>query len=193
MICLALLVSVSACDSGTPQDTPPTTAISAPTTTGTSRPLPPRPRDISLKGVDPCRVLTDQQLEQLRYSKTRLPDTGNRLGEAQCSVGNTFGSPPNYGSLISLIVNEDITEWFTPDRQAGLSATNKIDIAGFPALEVTGKQLKDDCQVLVDVANGEYLDILSSPRGERGTSPEPFCAEARRVAELAMQTLLSRK
>ncbi|MCP3800378.1 DUF3558 domain-containing protein [Allokutzneria sp. A3M-2-11 16] len=192
MTCLALLVSATACG-GTPQGAPSTTATSVPTTTGTHRPLPPRPREISLKGVDPCQVLTDQQLAQLRYSKTRLPDTGNRLGEAQCSVGNTFGSSPNYGSLISLVVNEDITEWFTPDRQAGLSSTNKITVAGFPALEITGKQLRDDCQVLVDVTNGEYLDVLSNPRGERGTSPEPYCVEAKRVAELAMQTLLARK
>ncbi|GAA3992211.1 hypothetical protein GCM10022247_09170 [Allokutzneria multivorans] len=188
---LALLSTLTACG-GNKIDGAHSSTAATPSTSVAPRPLGSRPKDVSLKEVDPCQVLTDEQLQQLRYSKTRRPDKGNRLDEPQCSVGNSFGPPPNLSSLISLVVNEDISAWLTPERQGGLASSNKITVAGFPALEMTGKRLKDDCQVVVDVADGQYLDVFSTTARERGTSPEPFCVEARRVAEMAVQTLLAR-
>ncbi|WP_086819526.1 DUF3558 domain-containing protein [Allokutzneria sp. NRRL B-24872] len=189
-VLLTILIATSVTACGSSEDPRPTPTSAAQSTT---RAFPPRPKDISLKDVDPCQLLTDQQLEQLTYGRNRLPDKGSRLGEAQCSVGNDFGPMPRLGSLISLVVSEDITAWLTPERQSGLEGSQRISIAGYPALEITGKATKDDCQVVVDVADGQYLDILSAPNRGRGTSPEPYCVEAKRVAEMVMTTLLAKR
>ncbi|GAA4033073.1 hypothetical protein GCM10022247_67620 [Allokutzneria multivorans] len=188
LISLTAAASVTAC--GPSEDPLPGPTLPAPSTT---RAFPARPKTISLKDVDPCQLLTDQQLEQLTYGKNRLPDKGSRLGEAQCSVGNDFGPMPRLGSLISLVISEDITTWLTPERQQGLEGTRQISIAGYPALEITGKLTKDDCQVVVDVADGQYLDVLAAPNHGRGASPEPYCVEAKRVAEMVMATLLAKQ
>jgi hypothetical protein len=64
----------------------------------------------------------------------------------------------------------------------------------FPALVLPNPSFVDNCAVVVDVHDGQYLEVDSSPSGgAKGSSPDPYCTEAQRVAGLAIQTLSTRR
>ncbi|MFB9904652.1 DUF3558 domain-containing protein [Allokutzneria oryzae] len=193
LVCVALLASVTACGGAVVQGESSITT-GEPTTTRPSRALPPRPRDIPLAGVDACQVLTDDQLRQLGYSLKRSPVANNRTGESQCDVANQFGSAPNYGTLITVSTSEDASVWLSPERQGDIASNLRTTIEDFPALKLTGKTFKDNCQIIVDVADGQHLDILTnSATGARSENPEPFCTQSQTIAEMAIRTLSARK
>jgi hypothetical protein len=81
--------------------------------------------------------------------------------------------------------------WLTdPDRKRNANLARKTTISAFPALVLPHPSIVDNCAVVVDVHDGQYLEVDSSPSGgAKGTSPDPYCAEAQRVAEMAIQTL----
>jgi uncharacterized protein DUF3558 len=92
----AVLLIASACD-GTASGTPtPAGSTGASSTTSapsaTSRLLPPRPRDLDLAGVDPCRMLTVAQARELDYDKgyqlKPQPGTNDITGTPDCGFSS---------------------------------------------------------------------------------------------------------
>ena len=171
--------------------------------TSTARVLPQRPRELDLTGVNPCTdVLTRDQLHQLAYDLgyQRKPQAGKSdiHGGQACLYAST--SPPDQpsrdiASLITISTSEGAEAWLNdPRRKRSPDQYRVTTILGFPALILPNPAVVDNCDVVVDVHSGQYLEVNPSSGGsKRGTSPDPYCAEGQRVAELVVQNLLARR
>jgi hypothetical protein len=202
---LVVIVACSAEKVGNPapertsrsSDTTPST-----TTTSTSRLLPPRPRELDLSGVDPCTdVLTDNQLHELAYDlgyqRAPIPNTSAIDNARTC--GYSSESPPDQasrdiGSLVAISLSAGAEAWLTdPARKTSADRARQAKVGEFPALVLPNPQVVDNCTVVVDVHERQYFRVDSSSSGSvKGTSPEPYCTEAQRVAGMIIQTLSAR-
>lgn len=181
---------------------PPSGSTSSRATPPSDQLLPPRPRDLDLAGVDPCKdVLTDNQLHDLAYDLgyQRAPIAGTSAIDNVPICGYSSESPPDQpsrdiGSLIGISLSAGAEVWLTdPARKSSADLARQANIAGFPALVLPHPRIVDNCTAVVDVHEGQYLRVDSSSSGSvKGTSPEPYCAEAQRVAAMVIQTLDAR-
>jgi Protein of unknown function (DUF3558) len=179
-----------------------TTSTSTTTSRSPERSLPPRPRDLDLTGVDPCKdVLTRDQLRRLVYDLGYLdkPIATRSVinGGPACTYASQF--PPDQpsrgiGSLVVISTSEGAEVWLTEARKPSPDKYRLTSIVGFPALVMPHPVLLDDCAVVVDVHAGQYLQVNSNPTHRQVNGPaEPYCAEAQRVAGMVMETLLARR
>ncbi|SFS40893.1 DUF3558 domain-containing protein [Saccharopolyspora flava] len=163
---------------------PPPPPPPAPTTSAPPS-LPPRPFDLALDGVDPCVLLTADQRNQLGFDREPLPDSDAGFGNAAtCSYRNTTAK---VGARLALITTEGMGVWTDDTAQVEASP---VLVAAFPALVIKTPGLDLSCNVAVDVADGQHLDVLY--RDDGGQPPPPvdqLCAGAQRVAEEAVRTL----
>jgi hypothetical protein len=159
--------------------------------------LPPRPRELNLAGVDPCKDLfTDQQLRELDYdlgfARPPLPGTSSIHGGLDCtyaSNGGAGGTSRNIGSLVAISTTEGALAWVTDPAREPDARPEVVDIQGFSALVLPHPKLPDNCLIVVDTAENQYLEVSSSPGGGEDDEVEPYCAEAERVADMAIQTV----
>ncbi|MFR9731075.1 DUF3558 domain-containing protein [Saccharopolyspora sp. MS10] len=174
-----LLRSEPAAETPAPLPPPPAPTSSAPP------PPPPRPFELSMVDVDPCELLTADQRGQLGFNRDPLADTEGGFGDAPtCSFRNTTAK---VGARLSLITTEAMDVW--TDDTAQVQATPVI-VHGFPALVIKTPDLDLSCNVAVDVAEGEHLDVLYRDDGGQPAPPlDALCAGARRVAEDAVASL----
>jgi hypothetical protein len=140
-----------------------------------------------LNDTDPCRLLTADQRAQLGFDRDPLPDSEGGFGDAPtCSFRNTTAK---VGARLSLVTTEGMSVW--TDDTAQVEATPVV-IAGFPALIIKTPDLDLSCNVAVDVAQGQHLDVLYRDDGGQPAPPlEQLCEGAQRVAEDAVRTLAS--
>lgn len=163
----------------------------------TSRLLPPRPRDLDITGLDPCKALTVDQEKQLQYDRGWQrppgPDTDYVTNTPNCAYGS---SQRRFGSLISFVTNEDAEVWLTDSGRATGVRPEKMAISGFPALEITVPQSKrshTNCQVLVDVHDKQYINIFSDQlTGGDVDSTKAYCQEAEKVAGMVLENAENR-
>lgn len=159
--------------------------------------LPSRPRELDLTGVDPCKDLfTNQQLRELDYdlgfARPPLPGTSSVHGGEDCtyaSNGGAGGSSRNIGTLVGISTTEGALAWVTDPAREPDTRPEVVDIQGFSALVLPNPMLPDNCLIVVDTAENQYLEVSSSPGGGEDDEVEPYCAEAERVAGMAIQTV----
>lgn len=159
--------------------------------------LPPRPGELDLTGVDPCaELLTEQQLRELRYdlgyARPPLPDHSDIHGGPDCtfsSMGGAGGVDRNIRTLVGISTTEGALTWVTDPDRAPATRPEVVTVDRYSAIVLPHPKLPDDCLVVVDTAEGQYLEVAVSPAVGEGTDPEPFCAEAARVAGMAIQTI----
>lgn len=159
--------------------------------------LPPRSRELDLTGVDPCvDVLTEQQLRELDYdlgyARPPLPGRSNIHDGPYCtyaSNGGAGGPHRNIGSLIGISTTEGALAWVTDPAREPDARPEVADIEGFHALVLPHPLLPDNCLVVVDTAENQYIQVSSSPGGGEYDDVEPYCTEAKRVASMAIQTI----
>jgi len=159
--------------------------------------LPPRPRELDLTGVDPCGdLLTDQQLRELNYDRGYArppgPDTSAIHGGPNCTFGSTglSGGPSrNMASLVGISTTEGALAWITDPARTPDERPEVVTVEGFSALVLPHPSLPDNCKVVVDTAEGQYLEVASSPDSGEDTVLAPYCAEAERVAGMAIRTI----
>ncbi|RJQ67513.1 DUF3558 domain-containing protein [Pseudonocardiaceae bacterium YIM PH 21723] len=147
--------------------------------------LPPRPSNIPLAGRNACKILKQEQLSQLSLDRGPLPDAEKGFGNAPtCSYRNSVG---RFGARLALVTVSGADVWLS--EQAGVEA-RAITVGGFGALTVTNPNQPDFCNVEVDVADGQFLDVLYRNDGNNpAPSQETLCKGAQRVAESAMTSL----
>lgn len=143
-----------------------------------------RPFEIPLQDASSCTVLSRAQRARLGFDKDPLPASYDVSGdEHPCSYrdGRTKQS-----ARIGLITTQGAR---TPTETAPLRAV-PVGEAGFPAVVVKNPELNHSCDVEVDVARGQHLDVLYTQYG-RGTPPpqDDLCRNGQRVAENAVTTL----
>ena len=182
LVGIALVTLITACsDSRGRTATPGSTT--APTEPASTKPSSARPREIKLDGKDPCQLLTAEQLPSLKIDEPGHPGNAPAFKAKECSWTVTGAD-----SRLAPVTSEGIEVW-TGSKRIG-QAEETPPIAGFPAISVTIASDKDRCDVMVDVADGQYLLATFSLSGFK---PEEFpkpCDGARQLAEAAMQNLM---
>jgi hypothetical protein len=161
-----------------------TPGSTTPTTESTStKPSSTRPLEIKLDGKDPCQLLTAEQLPALKIDRPGRPGTAPAFNAKDCSWTVTGAD-----SRLAPVTSEGIEVWTGGERTG--QAEKTAPIAAFPAISVTVPSDKDRCDVMVDVADGQYLlATFSVSPSFKDRFPKP-CDGARQVAEAAMQNLV---
>lgn len=183
---VALLAGCTTTSSGLPS---PAGSATIGTSTGakpsssTSEPRSARPREIRLDGRNPCTLVPESDWPKFHIDKP------GKLGEEP-----TFKSPDcfygtNFVALdVVLVVTEGIDRWINGSRSGIVEKVEPVE--GFPAIAITRREDKNQCDVAVDVANGQYLltGVVLIP-SKASQLPER-CDYARQLAESTMTTLV---
>ncbi len=155
--------------------------------------LPPRPRIVSVEGIDPCTLLTPADRAQFQLDFEPLLDVNPSSlyngGVTQlCSIRS---SVPGVGRAgVELSVSGGIEVLLQPEVQASITPTT---VTGFPAVVVDPKRFDEFCAVVVDVAPQQVLDIDYADGGNTPPMPQAdLCSEAERIANAVMTNLLAR-
>jgi hypothetical protein len=157
--------------------------------TPSSAVIPAPPREISLDGLDPCTLFSDEQKVQLGADRAR-PDDGASAGTIYKGMKNCtldrVNSEPFFAIAVIAVTNVDINFWINE----GSNADSKlISIAGYPAAEFHTKGVQDsDCAVAVGVAKNQHLHVEFHPLSE-DLKQDQICQRSEQAAEMAMQTL----
>ncbi|WP_219417883.1 DUF3558 domain-containing protein [Pseudonocardia nigra] len=170
-------------------------AAAAPTPTATATGpiglvLPPRPRELPLDGVDPCALLTPEQREMLGLNdnSVRSTTTARVFAGPTCSIR---GDEPRAISVGFALATDSGIEALTSPGTTTDEIT-PITVQGFPAI-LARPPIPDFCSVDVDVAEGQFLDVIFRDGGRLPPIPQDqLCRDAVEVAEQAVGTLLAR-
>ncbi|ANZ37818.1 hypothetical protein BBK82_18875 [Lentzea guizhouensis] len=168
-------------DSGTPAP--------APTTTVTRPSFAPRPLAIPLNDVDPCAVLTPDQRLSLSLDNPPSPYVETSFGGAKaCTIRSTTSGNVARLALV-LVSGADV--WLSENAQVDYTLGT---IEGYTAVTVRTPEMDDVCTVEVDVAEGQFLDVMFRDGGNSGAvQQDHLCLGAQRVAEAAMASLIHRR
>lgn len=184
----SLLVAVSACTSSGEKGKPNPTSGASPTS-GSAAALPKRPAELKLDGVDPCKLLTEAQMAEIKVTKTspqKLDTAG--LGEAP---GCFYENGLKYTYSVALITNKGVPFWLSG---SGNTEAKVVNVAGYGAAQIKLIGVEGfDCSVAVDVAEGQQLDFMYSPGTEKGDSQDQLCSKVNKAAALAVETLKTLK
>jgi hypothetical protein len=191
-IAIVILVGVALTSTGTPIITanqpkvPPLRKVVPPTTTTVT--LPPRPGSLKLDGVNPCGILTRSQRADLSLNATPTPYVDPVFDQAKaCSIR---GLDSGTVARLALVLNMGVDVWLGSEAQV---QTQQITVSGFPALVVRTPGLTDACNVEVDTAQNQFLDVLFRDGGNATPIPQDaLCLGAQRVAEAAITSLKAR-
>lgn len=160
---------------------PPPPATSAPQ-------LPPRPQELRIDGVDPCTLLDPQQRRRLGVDSEPRAGGGSSRGEPACSYSH-LSSEPFYSVNVATVPFEGAQVWLSGTRNVDARI---VDIAGFGAVTTRVKGDNSDCSVIVDVAEGQSVDVLFTGDSAGSFTSDEMCEQARLAAEAATKTLLAR-
>ncbi|HEX2299053.1 MAG TPA: DUF3558 domain-containing protein [Pseudonocardiaceae bacterium] len=186
-VVLALVLGAFAAGCATRTVTPGEPDQPAPSATSAPQ-LPPRPQELRIDGVDPCTLLDPHQRQQLGVDGEPRPGGGSSRGEPACSYDH-LSAEPFYGVNIATVPFEGAQVWLNGTRNVD---TQIIDVAGFGAVTTRAKGDDSDCSVIVDVAEGQSMDVLFTGDSAGSFTPDEMCEKARLAAEAATRTLLAR-
>lgn len=184
-----VVIAASACttvgEKGSPSPEPTNTS-----TAGSTPPVPQRPAELKLNGVDPCKLLTAAHMDEIKVAESKADqmEVGN-LGPAP---GCRYRNGVQYSYSIILIANKDVREWL--DGSAGNITTKLVDVSGYGAAQITFTGVETaGCSIAVDVADGKALYVDYRPTTKKGESQEQQCDNAKKAATLALGTLKTLK
>lgn len=189
MIATALPALVVLACTPSAQDRPSHLDDPLPAITTTPLVLPARPAEVRLDDVDPCGVLS--QDERLRLSLDNPPTAyvEPAFGNAKaCTIRSTIS-----GNVLrlALVTEQGVDVWLDENAQVEAQV---ISVAGYPALTVRTPGLEHLCTVEVDVAKGQFLDVMFRDGGNTTALPQDtLCLGAERAAEAAMAALLRKR
>lgn len=157
-----------------------------PATTTTMPSLPPRPAEILLDDVDPCAVLSPEQRVQLSLDNPPSAYLESSFGNAKaCTMRSNIS-----GNVVrlALVTVEGVGVWLSENAQVDARPTT---VSGFPGLTVRTPGMENVCNVEVDVAEGQFLDVMFRDGGnEMMAKQDTLCQGAQRAAESAITGLL---
>lgn len=177
---VGVLFGLLAAGCGGPAAAPPVPSSSIPAAPSGPT-LPPRPVDLRLDGLDPCKLLTPAQRAEFGLEGPGdYSDNSDRFGSVAC-LWLRSTAPPYGGPLIRLVVRQDLRDELGSDQPETV-----IDINGFPAVQTRGSfgDPQRNCLVLVDMAPGQYLWTQYSKNSGplQGLNSEVACAKTRQLA-----------
>ncbi len=148
--------------------------------------IPPRPRDISLDGLDPCTLFTDAQRAELNANDVDSGTSGSEHydGMRQC-VLSVDAQEPFYEYNATAVTFEGIEVWLAGDRNADAEL---VSVGGFPAARYTFLGVQDvSCTLAIDVADGQYLMVEMMPVSQ--FEQAEICQMSEQAAQMALTTL----
>jgi Protein of unknown function (DUF3558) len=140
-----------------------------------------RPHEIDLTGKDPCALVPESDLPAFDIEKAGVPGKNEQLNAPQCSYNGN-----HHGYWVMLATNEGIEVWSNGSRNAEVDEVEPVD--GFPAITLFTDFTPNGCDVVVDVADGQYLRTTILP-DDTDVSLSESCDLAHKLAESAMSTL----
>lgn len=150
--------------------------------------VPPRPRELSLDGIEPCSLFTQAQLTQLRDQlkidqPPRPHTTGDRYKAPACGLEQS--REPFHSFTVMLITSEGVGPWLSGERNVDAWLAS---VGGYPAVDYKLKGSDDDeCATAVDVADGQQLTVDLIPVERQDY--RKLCQMTEQVAAMALQTL----
>lgn len=106
-----------------------------------------------------------------------------------------FGNAPGcfyenglkYSYTAVLVTNKGVPFWL---KGSGNVDAKVVDVGGFGAAQITFTGTNSvNCNVAVDVAEGQQLHMSYDPGTEKGDSQEQMCSKVNKAAALAVETL----
>lgn len=187
LVCVAL---ASACTGGGEKGNPTT----APQTSGSSGNdgsgnMPPRPVNLKIDSVDPCKLLTADQMKQINTSVTtsKPQDLVDGAQSPTCFYKGT----ESFSYTVGAVTHKGVSYWL---EGGGNVDTKQIKVADYGAVEI---QLKGgegfDCSVAIDVADGQQLMVSYIPTSAKEKDQSVLCGKAEKAAGLALATLKTLK
>ncbi|WP_246127665.1 DUF3558 domain-containing protein [Amycolatopsis rhizosphaerae] len=163
---------------------------SVPSPRGSGDPgLPPRAREVSVRGVDPCSLLTTEQLNRLKENgiPRLLPEDTRRDGPT-CAF-DVDATTPSYTYYLEVIATADLRDWTEGGHFKASATREPVNVPGFPALiHYAPSRGVPDCETLVGVAEGQTLRAETAPDGNTFTRQQ-LCDMSTTVAKMAVETL----
>ncbi len=168
------------------------TSSSTPESTGSSGPpeptveIPPRPRDISLEGLDPCTLYTAAQLAALTVDdvRSRVSDSEHFKDMKECVL--SVNTDPYFDYSAMTVTFEGVEVWLADGRNAD---SELISVQGFPAAQFKFRGVEDEgCDIAIGVADNQYLWVQILPL-DRVFKQDQLCQMVGEAADMAMTTL----
>ncbi len=153
--------------------------------------LPPRPRDVLVRGVDPCALLPEEQRAEIGLETPPLltsREEGSEFFEGPTMVCTSVAfRPVAFGVLVELTY-EGLGIGALTGRPVSSELT-VIEVQGFPAV-LSRPQDPLFCEVLVDLGPGSSLSVQYREGGRGTLARDELCDGVQRVADAAAATLL---
>lgn len=165
-----------------PAPTGPRTVV-PPTTTTVS--LASRPRSLPLDRVNPCTILTTAQRAALSLDDKPTGYVDPAFDHARaCTIR---GIESGTVARLALVTSMGVDVWLSDEAQV---AARPVTADSFPALVVRTPGLDDACNVEVDTADNQFLDVMFRDGGNATPIPQDtLCLGAQRVADAAVASL----
>jgi hypothetical protein len=157
-----------------------------PATGPTGSKLPPRPSEINVDGLNPCMLLTADQLDRLDVSGGTFKPA-DRRGPDSCSWDRSTAEDGFHSYLVGVDATVGAELSLVPFAVV-------VTVAGFPAV-LTHNQYRSyetQCIVVLDVAPGQTVQVNYDYNGPRlPLTREETCGKAQQAAEMVMENLIS--
>ncbi|GAA4538800.1 DUF3558 domain-containing protein [Amycolatopsis samaneae] len=188
VLATAALAGCSAGMEGTPYPVEP--AASSLSQRAKATELPARPAELPVAGVDPCALLSQPQLAQLKITAAPRPTTEQQGGPV-CVLDAKDAEP--FFAYHVRVIGADVTEWLTGARRKNSMTTQPKPVGGFPAItNYRAVGTPADCETLVGVAAGQTLAVQAFAITAGAFTQPRLCEMSGQAADLALQTLKAR-
>ncbi|MBV9847388.1 MAG: DUF3558 domain-containing protein, partial [Kutzneria sp.] len=115
---------------------------------------------------------------------TPQPYTDTELKARACTIRGTYSG---LVARLALVTTDGVQLWTSDQAQVDAKVTV---VTGFPGLVVRTPGLVTLCNVEVDLAEGQFLDVLFRDGGSaQPLTQDDLCLGAQRVAEAAVTSL----
>ena len=150
--------------------------------------LPPRPFDIRVDGIDPCTLLTREQLDQLGVSGGELQARGPAGVPTACAWNRSTREDGFQSYLVGIDPAVEV------GRSHVVSFAVVTTVVDFPAILTHNecRTFEMQCIVVLDVAPGQTVQVNYDYNGPRlPLTREETCGKAQQAAEMVMQNLIN--
>lgn len=153
-----------------------------------ARPVEIRPRDVSYKGLNPCQLLTADQLAQFGVAegKSGVSPVDPWNGVPECRYMH-----PTKFVFYRIIFDQWYGVDYWPNLLVNTYESKMIKVSEYPAVRYYSKRTSNDgCGVAIGTAEKQQLNITFRPHANKSFTQDQMCQEALKMAEMALAGLL---
>jgi hypothetical protein len=182
----AMSACTSAGEKGNPTPAPQTGSSTGNDSAGK---LPARPSSLPVSSVDPCKLLTADQMKQVDTLASR-PENLKLVDGADSPVCH-YSNAGRFTYTVGTVTHKGVDYWLAGGGNVTTNVT-KVGDFGAVKIELTGGS-GFDCSYAVDVADGQQLMVSYIPKTTDENDQTVLCGKAEKAAGLALATLKTLK